>query len=219
MPPLQADTPWQPEDFTPVALLATDDLVLVVNGDSEINSIDEFIANARENPINIGGTGSVNVDFIVPRLFAEKAGFEFDYVSFNSMSEQTTALLSNALDATVGNPGEILGLTESGDLKPLVFSGQSTPAAFEGTPTMGEIGYDIGVSMPRGLILPPNAPAEVQEWWIGTMQQVVETPERGEYIAGNTLTPTVLYGDEFRDFLVSTKNGFETVLRENAAIE
>ena len=217
--PLQADTPWQPEDFTPVALLATDDLVLVVNGDSEINTIEEFIANAKANPINIGGTGSVNVDFIVPTLFAEKAGFEFDYVSFNSMSEQTTALLSKALDAMVGNPGEILGLIESGDLKPLVFSGQSTPAALEGTPTMGDIGYDIGVSMPRGLILPPNAPAEVQEWWIATMQKVVETPEWGEYISGNTLTPTVLYGEEFRDFLISTKNGFETVLREVGAIE
>lgn len=217
--PLQADTPWQPEDFTPVALLATDDLVLVVNGDSEIDSIDEFIANAKENPVNIGGTGSVNVDFIVPTLFAEKAGFEFDYVSFNSMSEQTTALLSNALDAMVGNPGEILGLIESGDLKPLVFSGQTTPDALAGVPTMGEIGYDIGVSMPRGLILAPDAPAEAQEWWIATMQEVVETPEWGEYIAGNTLTPTVLYGDDFREFLANTKNGFEVVLREVGAIE
>ncbi len=107
--PLQADTGWAPEDFTPVALLATDDLVLVVNGSSEIQNIEEFIAYAKENPINIGGTGTVNVDFIVPTLFAQAAGFEFDYVSFNDMSEQTTALLSNALDAMVGNPGEILG--------------------------------------------------------------------------------------------------------------
>ncbi len=217
--PLQADTPWQPESFTPVALLATDDLVLVVNGDSEIDTIDEFIANAKANPTNIGGTGSVNVDFIVPTLFAEKAGFEFDYVSFNSMSEQTTALLSNALDAMVGNPGEILGLIESGDLKPLVFSGQTTPAALEGVPTMGSIGFDIGVSMPRGLILAPNAPAEAQEWWINTMKEVVQTPEWGEYIASNTLTPTVLYGEDFRQFLVNTKNGFEVVLREVGAID
>ena len=217
--PLQADTPWQPEDFTPVALLAADDLVLVVNGDSEISSIDEFIANAKENPINIGGTGSVNVDFIVPTLFAKLAGFEFDYVSFNSMSEQTTALLSKALDAMVGNPGEILGLIESGDLKPLVFSGQTTPAALEGVPTMGDIGFDIGVSMPRGLILPPNAPAEAQDWWIETMKQVVETPEWGEYISSNTLTPTVIYGDDFRTFLENTKNGFEVVLREVGAID
>ena len=217
--PLQADTPWQPVDFTPVALLATDDLVLVVNGDSEIQNIEEFIAAAKANPINIGGTGTVNVDFIVPTLFAEKAGFEFDYVSFNDMSEQTTALLSNALDAMVGNPGEILGLIESGDLRPLVFSGQNVPAALEGVPTMGDLGYDIGVSMPRGLILAPGAPQEAQEWWIETMKKVVETPEWGEYISSNTLTPTVIYGEDFRTFLENTKNGFEVVLKSVGAIE
>ena len=217
--PLQADTPWQPEDFTPVALLATDDLVLVVNGDSEIQNIDEFIAAAKESPMNIGGTGTVNVDFIVPTLFAERAGFEFDYVSFNDMSEQTTALLSNALDAMVGNPGEILGLIDSGDLRPLVFSGQNVPEALAGTPTMGELGFDIGVSMPRGLILAPDAPQEAQDWWIETMQEVVETPEWGEYISSNTLTPTVIYGEDFRTFLENTKNGFEVVLKSVGAID
>lgn len=217
--PLQADTPWQPEDFTPVALLATDDLVLVVNGNSDIQNIEEFIAKAKETPMNIGGTGTVNVDFIVPTLFAQKAGFEFDYVSFNSMSEQTTALLSNALDAMVGNPGEILGLIESGDLRPLVFSGQNVPAALEGVPTMGSLGYDIGVSMPRGLILAPNAPQEAQDWWIETMKKVVETPEWGEYISSNTLTPTIIYGEDFRTFLTNTKNGFQEVLKSVGAIK
>ena len=181
--PLQADTPWQPEDFTPVALLATDDLVLVVNSSSDIQNIDDFIASAKASPMNIGGTGTVNVDFIVPTLFAQKAGFEFDYVSFNSMADQTTALLSNALDAMVGNPGEIIGLIDSGDLRPLVFSGQVTPSVLKGVPTMGEVGFDIGVSMPRGLILAPDAPAEAQEWWIATMKKVVETPEWASYIA------------------------------------
>ena len=217
--PLQADTPWQPEDFTPVALLATDDLVLVVNGDSEIQNIAQFIETAKAEPMNIGGTGTVNVDFIVPTLFAEKAGFEFDYVSFNSMADQTTALLSGALDSMVGNPGEILGLIEAGELRPLVYSGNSTPAALGDVPTMGDIGFGIGVSMPRGLILPPNVPAAAQEWWIGTMQKVVETPEWAEYIASNTLTPTVIYGEDFRSFLVETKNGFETVLKSVGAID
>ena len=169
--------------------------------------------------MNIGGTGTVNVDFIVPTLFAEKAGFEFDYVSFNSMADQTTALLSGALDSMVGNPGEILGLIEAGELRPLVYSGNSTPAALGDVPTMGDIGFGIGVSMPRGLILPPNVPAAAQEWWIGTMQKVVETPEWAEYIASNTLTPTVIYGEDFRSFLVETKNGFETVLRSVGAID
>jgi len=73
--------------------------------------------------------------------------------------------------------------------------------------------------MPRGLILPPDAPAEAQEWWIATMKQVVETPEWKDYIARNTLTPTVIYGEDFRTFLVTTKNGFEEVLRSVGAIQ
>ncbi|MDG3040193.1 Bug family tripartite tricarboxylate transporter substrate binding protein [Roseicyclus marinus] len=217
--PLQADTPWEPADFTPVALLATDDLVLVVNGSSEIQNIDEFIAYAQANPITIAGTGTVNVDFIVPTLFAQAAGFEFEYVSFNSMADQTTALLSESVDAMVGNPGEILGLIDSGDLRALVYSGASTPAALEGVPTMGDVGHDIGVSMPRGLILPPDAPAEAQQFWIETMQRVVETPEWAAYIENNTLTPTVLYGEEFRTFLSNTQNGFAEVLRSVGAIQ
>ena len=217
--PLQADTPWEPEDFTPVALLATDDLVLVVNGDSDIENIDQFIERAKSEPMNIGGTGTVNVDFIVPTLFAEAAGFEFDYVSFNSMSEQTTALLSQALDAMVGNPGEILGLIDSGELRPLVYSGESTPDALGDVPTMGDVGFGIGVSMPRGLILAPDAPQEAQDWWIATMKKVVDTPEWADYIASNTLTPTVIYGEEFRDFLVNTKNNFEGVLQDVGAIQ
>ncbi len=44
------------------------------------------------------------------------------------------------------------------------------------------------------------------------MKKVVETPEWGEYIASNTLTPTVIYGEDFRTFLENTKNGFEVVL-------
>jgi len=217
--PLQADTPWDPTDFTPVALLATDDLVLVVNGTSEIQDIEEFIAYAQENDITIAGTGTVNVDFIVPTLFAQEAGFEFEYVSFNSMADQTTALLSQSVDAMVGNPGEILGLIDSGDLRPLVYSGDSTPGALAGVPTMGDVGFDIGVSMPRGLILPPDAPQEAQDFWIETMQRVVETPEWEEYIATNTLTPTVLYGEEFRAFLDETQSGFGEVLRSVGAIE
>lgn len=216
--PLQADTGWAITDFTPVALLATDDLVLVVNGSSEIQDIAGFIAFAQANPITIAGTGTVNVDFIVPTLFAQAAGFEFEYVSFNSMADQTTALLSQSVDAMVGNPGEILGLIDSGDLRALVYSGASTPAALEGVPTMGDVGYEIGVSMPRGLILPPDAPAEAQAFWIETMQRVVETPEWAAYIENNTLTPTLLYGEEFRAFLDRTQAGFGDVLRSVGAI-
>ena len=164
-----------PTSFTPIALLATDDLVLVVTGDLRHRQF-RGVHRARQ-----GGSAHDrrhrrrNVDFIVPTLLAEKAGFEFEYVSFNAEGELTTALLSNALDAIVSNPGEVLGLIESGDMKALAYSGQETPKSLGDIPTFGEAGYAVNISMPRGLILAPDAPAEAQQWWIETMKKVVET--------------------------------------------
>jgi putative tricarboxylic transport membrane protein len=217
--PLQADTPWDPTAFTPIALLATDDLLLLVNGDSEIDTFEEFIESAKADPPTIGGIGAVNVDFIVPTLLAEKAGFEFDYVSFNAEGELKTALLSNALDAIVSNPGEVLGLIESGDMKALAYSGQKTPASLSDVPTLNDAGYPVNVSMPRGLILAPDVPEEAQAWWIETMKKVVETPEWQEYIESNNLTENIRYGEDFRAYLAETSGAFEEILREQGAID
>lgn len=217
--PLQADTPWGPSDFTPVALLATDDLVLLVNGDSDIDTFDEWLERAREETFAIGGIGAVNVDFIVPKVLSSRAGFEFDYVSFNGSGELNSALLSGSLDAIVSNPGEVLGLIESGDMKPLAYSGSSTPDALGDLPTFGDAGYEIGISMPRGLILAPGASEEAQQWWIETMEQVVATPEWEEYVDNQILTEQVLYGDEFFDFLLNVRDTFADILREEGAID
>lgn len=216
--PLQADTGWKPTDFTPVALVATDDLVLLVNGTSEIDTIQEFIEQAKAEPPSIGGIGAVNVDFIVPTLLAEKAGFEFEYVSFNDAGELNTALLSDALDAIMANPAEILGLVESKDLKPLAYSGVRTPASLGGVPTFAEAGYPNEISQPRGIILPPDVPAEAQQWWIETVKKVIATPEWKEYIEKNSLTENVKYGEDFAAFLEQTQNTFAEILRETGAI-
>jgi putative tricarboxylic transport membrane protein len=217
--PLQANTAWQPGSFTPIALLASDDMLMVVNKGSKARTLQEFIAAAKAKAPSIGGIGAVNIDFIVPKLVSEKAGFTFNYVSFNKQGELITALLSGALDAAMSNPGEVLGLLHSGDMRALAYSGKSTPAALGKVPTFGELGYDIGISLPRGLVLPPDVPKEAQQWWIDTMKKVVATPEWKAYIDKQVLTENILYGEDFRAFLQRTQGTFADILRKSGAIK
>jgi putative tricarboxylic transport membrane protein len=218
--PLQANTPWQPNSFTPVALLASDDMLLLVNAkSSKARNLKDFVAQAKSKPPTIGGIGAVNVDYIVPKVFSEKAGFKFDYVSFNKQGELITGLLSGSLDAIMSNPGEVLGLIQSGDMRPLAYSGKSTPKALGDVPTFGQAGYEIGVSLPRGLVLPPGVPKEAQQWWIETMKKVVGTPEWKAYIEKNLLTENVLYGEDFNAFLKKTQDAFATILKKSGAIK
>jgi putative tricarboxylic transport membrane protein len=217
--PLRADTPWGPTSFTPVALLAADDLILVVNATSPIKDFDQWVSQAKSQSPAVGGMGAVNVDFIIPTLLAEKAGYEFEYIAFNQQGELTTALLSGALDAMVVNPGEVSGLLESGDLRALAFTGKKTPASLAGVPTLSEKGYEINISQPRGIVLPPDAPKEAQEWWIGTMKKVVETPEWSEYVKQHDLTENVLYGEEFSAFLSGVQNEFARILKAKGVVQ
>lgn len=217
--PLQADTPWDTLDFTHVALMAADDQVLVVNSESDITSFEEFVESAQSSPLAVGGIGSVNNDFIVAQLLSEEADYEYDYIPFNQQGELTTALLSNSIDAMVATPGSIIGLIEAGDFRALAFSANQVPESLEGVPSFEELGVaDAAVPMPRGLILPPGVSDEARQWWMDTIQEVVETPEWREYVKANFLTENLLLGDDFTDFLETSIKNFRTILTETGAI-
>jgi putative tricarboxylic transport membrane protein len=217
--PLQANTPWQPGTFTPVALLASDDMLMLVNKNSKAATLQQFIAAAKAKPPAIGGIGAVNIDFIVPKLVSEKAGFTFNYVSFNKQGELITALLSGALDAAMSNPGEVLGLLQSGDMRALAFSGKATPKTLGDVPTFASLGYDIGISLPRGLVLPTGVRSDAEAWVIDTIKKVVQTPEWKSYVDKQLLTEHVLYGEDFRAFLQHTQGVFGSILRKSGAIK
>jgi putative tricarboxylic transport membrane protein len=88
----------------------------------------------------------------------------------------------------------------------------------EDTPTDQELGFEGIPSMPRGLILPPGAPEEAQEWWIDTMKKVIETDEWKAYLEENYLTEDVRWGEEFGDYVTETQDQFESILKEHGAL-
>lgn len=217
--PLQADTGWTHEDFTSIGLFASDDLIFYVPGDGDIETWDDWVEHANDQgPVAVGGIGAVQVDFIVQHTLAEDAGYEMEYVSFNEEGQLQNALSSGAIEAAVSNPAEILGQVEAGEVQPLMFTGPQSLSSLPDLPTGEELGFPDLPSMPRGMILPPDAPQEAQEWWIETMQEVVETDEWQEYIENNYLTENILWGDDFDEFLDSTVNEFEETLDDAGAL-
>jgi putative tricarboxylic transport membrane protein len=217
--PLQADTGWTYEDFTPVGLFANDDALFVVPGKSEFQTWEDWVEFAKgEKSVVVGGIGTVNVDFILHQRLADAAGYKIEYVPFNEEGQLQTALFSGALDAMVSNTGSILGQVEAKEVRPLLYTGIERLPALEDIPTGEEKGIKDLPSMPRGMILPPDAPKEAQDWWIATMKEVVKTPEWKEYIDSNYLTEEIAWGEDFQASLKETVTEFETTLKEAGAL-
>lgn len=217
--PLQADPGWTYKDFTHVGLLATDDALLLVNGDSNIKTYEDWVGFAKnKGTVVVGGIGTVNVDFILSSLIAEHAGYNIEYVPYNEEGQVQTSLLSGALDAMISNPGSILGQVESGDMQPVLFTGNERLDALPDVPTGVEKGMSDLPSMPRGLILPPDTPDYAKDWWIKTMQEVVKSEEWQTFLADNYLAEDLKWGDDFTKYLEETTNEFQETLKEQGAL-
>jgi putative tricarboxylic transport membrane protein len=217
--PLQADTGWEPTEFTPLALLATDEVALFVAGDSEFDTLEEFLAAAEDSPPVIAGVGATQLDFLAPAAVFNQAGLDWDYVSHDGTPEATSTLLSGSADALMRVPGPVFGLVEAGDLKPLAISGPNRLDALPDVPTFEEEGFEIDVTFIRGLVMPPDIDPAIISWWEDAIAQIVDTEEWQEYIDENLLTENLVYGEEFGQLIADVYEGFEVALREEGVLE
>lgn len=212
--PIVSNAGYQVEDFTPIALMGTEDLFLLVNGDSTINSLEDFVSESKDKVLRVGGVGQVSDERIIPEQFAEAAGIKIEYVPFQGAGELTSALTSDSLDAIVGNPTRSMGQIESGMFKPLAFSGKERFHSLEDVPTFIEEGYDVNLSQPRGIIMPGNISEEERNWWIDALKQVSETDRWKEFVEKNGMSNEFLFGDDFSKMLEESNQKFKEAVED-----
>ena len=212
--PIVSEAGYEVEDFTPIALMGTEDLFLLVKGDSDINTLDDFISESGKRILRVGGVGQISDERIIPEQFAKEAGIEIEYVPFQGAGELTSALTSDSLDAIVGNPTRSMGQIESGMFKPLAFSGKERFHSLTEVPTFIEEGYDVNLSQPRGIIMPGDISEEERQWWIDAMKKVSETDRWKEFVEKNGMSNEFLFGDDFSKMLDESNDKFKEAVEE-----
>ncbi len=217
--PLVADTDWTYADFTPIGLLASDAMLLVVRSDAEFGDLDAFVDEANAGRVTIAGSGSAGPERVTAALFANAAGIEFEYVPIGSGGELVTALTSGSVDAVVANPSEVAGQLDAGTLTALAFSDSARSTNNPDVPTFMELGYDFSFSLPRGVVMPNDLDPSVQTWWVETLKKVVETPEWQEYLVKNGMSGNPIWGSDFATYLEETSAQYRATLIEIGAIQ
>jgi putative tricarboxylic transport membrane protein len=217
--PLESDTGWEPTDFTHVGLLAQDASLFLTSKDSNLDTWEKWVQYAKDKgKVAVGGIGVVNVDLILHNELAEQAGYEIEYVPFNEEAQLITGLSSGSLDAVTSNPAEVLGQVESGDMNPLLFTGDEPMPGLEQVPTAKDKGITDMVTTPRGVILPPDVSDEIRDWWIDALKEVVKTDAWQEYLEKNNLAADERWGDDFSEYVEQTSSDLETRLKEQGAL-
>ncbi len=152
-------------DFTPVTLLATFDLAIVVNEGGRFKSFAELLAYGKANPgkLNIGTPQIGTTQNLAAELFKASSGIDAQVVPFNGTPAAITALRGGQLDAAVDILGPLMGQINSKAIRPVVVLGAKRATALPDVPTARESGGSLAnfnVSSWNGLAVPAKTPKE-----------------------------------------------------------
>lgn len=163
--PLMTSVPWDPiQDFSFVICLADYTFSVVVRGDSRWQTLKAMLAQARLEPnsVSVASAGVGSSPHIAIAMLAEASGTELLHVPFRGEVEQEMALLGGHVSASV-ETGSAAPHVRAGRMRMLALLTQRRSPRWPGVPTARELGYDVSVSAPYGLVGPRGmAPEQVQ---------------------------------------------------------
>ncbi|WP_345751672.1 Bug family tripartite tricarboxylate transporter substrate binding protein [Microbacterium rhizophilus] len=214
------------EDTTPIARLTEEPLVLVVPGDSEYDTLDDFLSDwadkGAELPITGGSAGGI--DNILAGLLLENAGVEdvagsLNYIANSGGGEAVTLLLSGQVAAGISGVGEFAEQIKAGELKALAVSSAQPAALLPDVPTLQDEGVDVTLTNWRGLIAPGGIEDGEKEALVDLVTSLHDSEEWTTTLETNGWTDAFATGEEFTSFLEEDITTTQETLRTIGLIE
>ncbi|MDT0304045.1 Bug family tripartite tricarboxylate transporter substrate binding protein [Streptomonospora wellingtoniae] len=133
---------------------------LVVSGDSEFRTVDDFVAASQEEKLSLGGSGSYSANHVGALALAEESEGRLTYVPFSGTAAASPALLGGQVDGLMTYNTEALQLQDKG-MRVLAIASEERVPEFPDVPTLRESGFDIVEGAWRGVAVPPDTPDRV----------------------------------------------------------
>ncbi|MGI9305545.1 MAG: Bug family tripartite tricarboxylate transporter substrate binding protein [Gammaproteobacteria bacterium] len=174
--------------FTPIGRMALDTFLLWVHSDTDIKSLDDYVASvkAKGNAWKMGGTGQGQEDSLVTGMLENKFGFKVTYVPFPGGGTVAKNLIGKHIDSTVNNPSEQLGFFEAGQSRPLMALTPERLPQFPDVPTSAEAGHpELVYYMQRSINAPPGMSAEAQAYYVDLFKKVFDSKEWQEFCSSD----------------------------------
>lgn len=214
--PLRTDIGVDIEEFTPIARMALDTFVLWVNADSDIQTMDDWVATVKASggEWKMGGTGTGQEDSLVTAMLEKEFDIKVTYVPFKGGGDVAKNLVGGHIDSTVNNPSEQMGFWQAGKSRPIAAFTPERLAVFPDVPTATELGHDIVYWMQRSFVAPKDMPAEAVAYYTDMFQKLSETEEWQQYTTDKALMADFLSGDDLQTYFLEERAKHATILTD-----
>lgn len=205
------------ESFAPIARVSTEIPALAVNAETGWEDLDDMVSAVQESGdmLRVGISGRGSFTHLTSAAMFDALGIadQVAYIAYGD-GRAPVELLAGRIDAAIQWPGQFASYAENGDLNVLAVTGDTRVNVLPDVATAMEQGYDVNISMWRGLAAPAGTPDDVIAALQAAAEAAVMTDAFQEASDNIGFTPAFLPADEFGELIAQDDAFYGTLLNE-----
>ena len=150
--------------FVPVATVAGQAVVLVVNSNSPYKTLEQLVAAAKAKPdaLTMASAGNGTVGHLTGEVFTRQAGMATRHIPYKGAGPAANDLLGGQVDYYFATPQTVIPFVKAGKLRALAVSSAKRMPALPDVPTVAESGYKgFDTSDWKMLVAPTGTPPAI----------------------------------------------------------
>ncbi len=219
--PLNGQSEYGHEDFTPLANMIADYGAFAVKADAKWNDLNELFDDMKKDPESItvvGASSPGSMDHMQFIQIAKAAGVDITKIKYVSDQEGggLTQLLNGSVDVFSTGVAETVEQVKAGKIKVLGVTSEErlTGDVLEDFPTAIEQGIDESFTNWRGFFGPPNMDEAATEYYIEKFKELSDSDAFAEIRDQYGWDEMFMAGDDYRQFLDLQKEELGELLDE-----
>lgn len=207
--------PYAPQDVAPISFVGDAPLILLVNANNPVKSVQELVAQSRLNP-GKANYGASSASFqLISELFNRKTGAKFTHIPYKGTNEAVMAVMAGDVTMAIADAGPASVGLQSGRVKALAVTSAQRLKDYPNVPTLSELGVDLKISLWFGMLAPAGTPAEIIKRLQDEIAKIVAMPDVQKRIATMSVIPMSNTPDEFGKIIANEIPMWKQIAAEN----
>ncbi len=204
------------KDVTPVSIVASQPVVLVVRADAPFKTLADVVTAAKARPGEIkqalAGTGTLG--HMAGEVLAKRAGFQVLNVPYKGAAPALTDLLGGQTDYMFATPQGALAMVKGGQLRALAVTSAKRLSVMPDVPTVAETYKGFEAVDWKAVVAPAGTPPEVVKKLNAAVDKALAKPEAIKQLQAEGSAPVGGSAEQAAQYIKSEHAKWGAVVRE-----
>jgi tripartite-type tricarboxylate transporter receptor subunit TctC len=205
------------KDLTPVSMLGQLPLIMTVNANLKIDSLQGFMALARQRPgqLAFASSGNGGAPHMAGELLKSSAGIDILHVPYKGSGPAVADLVGGQVQIMFDGAPSLLAQIQAGKIKPLAAASKRRTLLMPELPTFAELGYaGVDVSLWYGLMAPAGTPDNIINKLNLEINKILQSPDINERFFAQGIEPMPGSPEQAASFIRQESDRWKPIVKK-----